>query len=343
MTKKLLSLLSILALCAAVSASSNAQETRLGADLGDIDPGLAKQIARDKQLLGIWKDHVRALTRERDEAYQRIEELKSTRSAELPPEPIQDTAALEAAMQEKEAALRQSEDLRSQVTALKTQINKLEIQGAHQQFAVEVRPETPAQNPASQKFYADLSKNYMLQQQTIKNLRIEAARIQKENRENLDLKLQAEGAAQEFKNQAAELEPLRQEAERSAKQSTEAKLKLDSLEAKHSGLETSYEKVTAENKQIWTENQKLASDNKNLSGRIQVEIERSRENESRLKDVLADLAEARKEAEETNQALKNQIDSLKTRLKANASDVQNLKENFSTLLEPLVSSFDERK
>ena len=115
MTKKLLSFFAILTFCMTVSASSYAQEARSGSDLRDIDPGLAKQIARDKQLLEIWKDHVRTLTRERDEAYQHIEELKSSQAA-----PVQGTTALETAFQEREAALREAEALRSQVTTLKS-------------------------------------------------------------------------------------------------------------------------------------------------------------------------------------------------------------------------------
>lgn len=42
-----------------------------------------EDIQRTKELLEIWKDHVRTLTRERDEAYQEIDRLKSSKPAQF--------------------------------------------------------------------------------------------------------------------------------------------------------------------------------------------------------------------------------------------------------------------
>ncbi len=39
---------------------------------------LAKEADRDKELLGIWKNHVKEVTRERDDAYQQIDTLKTS-------------------------------------------------------------------------------------------------------------------------------------------------------------------------------------------------------------------------------------------------------------------------
>lgn len=397
-----------------------AQEARLGTtDLPDAvaaESPLAKQIARDKQLLEIWKDHVRTLTRERDEAYQKIQDLQqqaASAPAAVPAEP--DTAALDAA--------------NAQIETLKDKIQSLEENQRKNQFAVETQP-LPGGSPASQKFYADLSRNFMKQQETIKNLKSEVARLEAEQGqyqaqreenansagqiqdlesqaaraeerlgkanaeiarlENLLNQIQADNTrlkeraekAGEWESKAAQLQadrdnfqkdydqavsevedlesqkaafqdqvrkleseiaPLNQDRERSLRQAAEAKLRLEDLTAKHTALEATVEKVTAENRQVWGENQKLNAQNKELSSQLQTEAEKSRQYEGRLKESLAELAQARQEADETNKAQQSQIESLQTRLKANAADVQNLKENFNTLLEPLVSSFDERQ
>lgn len=422
MTKRLLSAVSILALSMTVLASSNAQESKSASDLRGIDPGLAKQIARDKQLIEIWKDHVRTLKQERDEAYQRIEELKSAQVAELPA-PVQDTAALEMALRQKEEALRESETLRSQITTLKTQISRLEVQGANQQYAVEVRPETPSQNPASQKFYADLSKNYMLQQASIKKLKEELAgyeealsRIQALETEAADSKRAAEviaAGSREFEaalarvnaeneRLAADLESsrglqnritglegeketiekdyrqalkeikefdseknlLKQEITRLSKENQslrkdydEAVLEIEALNprvrnaedelqktnANNRALQELIEKIKAEMSQL--RDQKTAVDQavQNLNLRLQDQTERSKELESGLRNALAQAEESTRRAEEVREDLTAQNDALKEKLNSNAADVKNLKENFETMLEPLVSSFDDRK
>lgn len=406
MTKKLLSLLSILTLCMTVSASSNAQEARSGSDLRDIDPGLAKQIARDKQLLEIWKDHVRSLTRERDEAYQRIEELKSNQTADLPA-PIQNTAAFEAALRDKEAAFRESEALRSQVASLETQISKLQVQGANQQFAVEVRPDSPAQNPASQKFYADLTKNYMLQQGSIKKLKAELARaesekseisreqflqIQTENEslqrsydqaigrvqvleaetqelaanskelEKLLAQVSAEKArltesferAKGFEGRVAGLESEKEALEKDLRQALgeiqefesrtqRAESELQKTNANNRALQELIEKIKAETNQL--RDQKAVSDQalQDLNLRLQDQSARSKELEASLRSTLAQAEESARKSEEIREDLAAQNDALKEKLRSNAADVQNLKENFETMLEPLISSFEDRK
>ena len=464
MTKKLSRLLSILALCFVTSIPLHAQEIRSGADFSDVDPGLAKQIARDKQLLEIWKDHVRKLTQERDEAYQKIEELKSSQASIAPlPAPVQDTAALDTALQEKESALREADTLRSQVASLKTQISKLEIQGANRQFAVEVAPVNPGQNPASQKFYADLSKNYMLQQESIKKLKAEVTRLESEKtsdseeqnsnlrsenetlqkrydealsriqalesenvlaKEGLDRatqernafqktaeekkanlksleavlaqvnaeksrisqeleqsgELQAQVAKlesdkeglekdyrqaldeiQEFDSQKAlfkeEIVKLGSENQALRKNSDEISLKTDALKSRAQNAENELQKTNANNRALQElidklkaeagelRDQKAAADRtiQELNARIENQTAKAKETETGLRNNLAKAEESARQAGEAREDLAAQNEALKEKLNSNAADIQNLKENFDTMLEPLLSSFDDRK
>lgn len=346
MTKKLLSFCSILALCLTAPAMSATQEVRSGVDLRDVDPGLAKQIARDKQLLEIWKDHVRALTHERDEAYQRIEELKSGQG-EIPAVPVQESMALETS-----------------------------LQGANQQFAVEMRPEMPAQNPASQKFYADLTKNYMLQQGSIKKLKTELARLETEktaaSQEEL-LKASAENEilqksydeaisrvrvleseAQGLESQVARLGSENQEIRKSY---NEEAFETEGLKSRVQNSETELQKTNANNRSLQeliekikaeaqtSREQKAAADQtiQNLNARFQDQAARSKELESGLQGALTQVQEEAKRSEEAREDFAAQNETLREKLNSNAADIQNLKENFETMLEPLLSSFEDRK
>ncbi|GEM_PF-3866479 len=404
MTKKLLSVLSVLALCMSVSAFSHAQEGRPGADLSDIDPGLAKQIARDKQLLEIWKDHVRKLTQERDEAYQKIEALKSSPA---PKAPVEDTALLDDARQEKESALQEAAALRSQVAVLKTQISKLEVQGANRQFAVEVAPENPVQNPASQKFYADLTKNYMLQQGSIRKLKEDLARLESEKsaasqEQLLNARSENEGLQKSYNEAMDRIQVLESETQKLSASSKGLEAMLAQVNAekarlsdeieKSRGLEGQVAKLNSENQarrneydtvlrhaddlksraqnsenelqktnannhalqelieKLKTEarelrDQKTAADRtiQELNVRFDDQTAKSKETESGLKSSLMQAEESARQAGEAREDLAAQNQALKEKLDSNAADIQNLKENFDTMLEPLLSSFDDRK
>ncbi|PIU40368.1 MAG: hypothetical protein COT00_02110 [Candidatus Omnitrophica bacterium CG07_land_8_20_14_0_80_50_8] len=90
-----------------------------------IDNGSAQtsqEVERTKELLEIWKDHVRTLTKERDAAYRELEALKSqgAGSAEM------GDASQEAILKEKEDALRQVEDLKGRLDILQTRYDKLQ-------------------------------------------------------------------------------------------------------------------------------------------------------------------------------------------------------------------------
>ncbi len=75
---------------------------------------LAQEIERDRELLEIWKDHVKTLTKERDEAYKQLEALKSQNpeaQTEIAQAPAVSPDEIQALTQERDQALR---DLRSQ-------------------------------------------------------------------------------------------------------------------------------------------------------------------------------------------------------------------------------------
>ncbi len=84
-------------------------------------------------------------------------------------------------------------------------------------------------------------------------------------------------------------------------------------------------------------------ENKNLNARVQQETEKTKALEAKLNDALAQVEEARKETERVDREHVAEIEDLRTKLKSNASDIQNLKENLATMLEPIVSSFDKRQ
>ncbi|HXV19107.1 MAG TPA: hypothetical protein VD883_03420, partial [Candidatus Omnitrophota bacterium] len=76
---------------------------------------MSAEIARTKELLGIWKEHVRTLTRERDEAYQEIDKLKGQPGGQIATDEI---ARRDADLAD---AKRTIEDLSTQLKSLRTQ------------------------------------------------------------------------------------------------------------------------------------------------------------------------------------------------------------------------------
>ena len=83
---------------------------------------LTREMEKDKELLGIWKDHVRALTKERDDAYKEIESLKKqgavSSNSEVTPN--------EAVLKEKEDAIHQADYLKDQMTLLQKKYEQLQ-------------------------------------------------------------------------------------------------------------------------------------------------------------------------------------------------------------------------
>ncbi len=79
---------------------------------------LTEDTQRYKELLAIWKDHVKTVTRERDAAYQEIEALRGGQGIR----PAQEAAGPAYSSEEKEKADEAIADLRSQVQALQARL-----------------------------------------------------------------------------------------------------------------------------------------------------------------------------------------------------------------------------
>lgn len=77
---------------------------------------------RTQELLMIWKEHVKTLTQERDEAYKQIEALKNQAPAAPPAQENNAPAMTDA---EKEAANRTIADLKSQIQSLQSENEQL--------------------------------------------------------------------------------------------------------------------------------------------------------------------------------------------------------------------------
>jgi chromosome segregation ATPase len=77
---------------------------------------------RTQQLLEIWKDHVKTLTRERNEAYKEIEALKSQSAGT-----VQNNGSAEVSSAERESASRTIAALRSQLASLQSENQQLKL------------------------------------------------------------------------------------------------------------------------------------------------------------------------------------------------------------------------
>lgn len=122
----------------AVAAYQNPQGASFqqGQAVGSDDPTaaqsdkLSQELERNKELLEIWKDHVRTLTKERDDAYKQIEDLKSNTSAQTQASPAP-------AETDNEEYLKTIDDLKAQLNTLlsenqnlKTALTAAKTQGA---------------------------------------------------------------------------------------------------------------------------------------------------------------------------------------------------------------------
>lgn len=100
-----------------------AQETVMGSGTEQISqPPQIPETERTQQLMEIWKDHVKTLTRERDEAYKEIEALKSQRPGVSP-----NNASQGMSDAERESVNRTNSALRSQVDALQSENQQLKL------------------------------------------------------------------------------------------------------------------------------------------------------------------------------------------------------------------------
>ncbi len=309
-----------------IEGSSKAQEM---ADLSDP----SKQISRDKLLLEIWKDNVRKLTRERDDAFKRIQELKTappSSSGDLAEEPQvrQLLEEKQSALREAEAARSREQEALSRVESLKLLVNKLENDETSRTDA-QARPEDTEQPESSREFYAQLTKNYTLQQEKIKQMKAELAQLRSE--------------AEDLRSKGQSLAVQNEQLRNSAGLLKNAQDELQKANANNHSLQELMEKIRIEDRALQDQKAGLNLENKNLNARVQQETEKTKALEAKLNDALAQVEEARKETERVDREHVAEIEDLRTKLKSNASDIQNLKENLATMLEPIVSSFDKRQ
>ncbi|HTL70844.1 MAG TPA: hypothetical protein VL404_06095, partial [Candidatus Eisenbacteria bacterium] len=101
-------------------ALAGARDMAAGEPLDTRYQKLSQEADRNREMIEIWKDHVRTLTQERDEAYRKIEEMKTQGTSAVeteaaPAEPQQDVTALTG---EKDAALARVRELQDKLSAL---------------------------------------------------------------------------------------------------------------------------------------------------------------------------------------------------------------------------------
>ncbi len=196
---------------------------------------LTKEMQKDKELLGIWKDHVRTLTLERDEAYKEIESLKNQGATASNPE----DPSREAAIREKEDALRQLNYLKDQMTLLEKKYNSLQSAASQNEAAQVDASQLTALQEKAGKLKAvekelhetrDYFSSYM------KDLDAKNKKVLEEN-DLLKSQLQiAQAEKQKQKEQAQESKQLRTENEKLKKMQAYQSKMIDDQDAKSKKL-----------------------------------------------------------------------------------------------------------
>ena len=97
---------------------------------------LTKEIQKSKELLAIWKDHVRTLTKERNDAYKEIETLKGQGVSSENTKAQSDNEAI---VNEKEEATRELEYLKDKMTLLQKKYDGLKSENQRLQTALSQR------------------------------------------------------------------------------------------------------------------------------------------------------------------------------------------------------------
>lgn len=81
---------------------------------------IAQEAERNRELLEIWKDHVKTLTKERDDAFEQLEQLKASRGGS----PVAQFGAVESMPLPASEAAQQIESLQSEVSRLTEELQK---------------------------------------------------------------------------------------------------------------------------------------------------------------------------------------------------------------------------
>lgn len=206
MKKALVMVSAVILFCAAVEAkeAALAPDPMEGASSGMHEASSpVADSERSKELLEIWKEHVRTLTRERDAAQKELEELRTQTPSEVSAGSMA-ARELEEARRDNETLMRDKEEALAAIDSLKKQ---LAAQGSGTATEVEVEEK-----------FSRLKEKY---EETASELRMAEQRLDQASEENEKLRrIQTEMEAERVKARIRELEA--EKAEPAAKMQTPA-------------------------------------------------------------------------------------------------------------------------
>ncbi len=98
-----------------------AQQGNLSADTAELDyDKVSQEAGRNRELLEIWKDHVKTLTKERDDAYRQLEHMRSA----SPVGGVAQFGGMESAPLPSQATTQQIQGLQSEVSRLQSELER---------------------------------------------------------------------------------------------------------------------------------------------------------------------------------------------------------------------------
>ena len=221
-----------------------------------------------------------------------------------------------------EDAERLARELRYENETLKAKIAKLEV----------VQKELDSTRAYFTPALEDLQKKNQQLSSQIDSIRAESNELREENQSLSQRSAQAIAQNRELSAQAQALASAQEE---SANQITSLKSQMQIWEAdkeKYKGMEQEFGRITAENKSM---QQGIADMRANM-----------RSYEAKVRESSSQLALAQRSSEELrahDQQMTKQAETYRDSLRANLTDIKNLKSNFESYLESLVASFEERQ
>src|SRR3989338_5474951 len=238
---------------------------------------LMQEFDRNKEMISIWKDHVRTLTRERDEAYKRLEDLKGdTNGASVNAEVAELKATIETMTRERTSAQKRVEELENQLRAIqpkKPGMTEKELKETRAEKDIILRDKEKALSALETAQKADKSSQALIMTLKDENKKLIAenerlsanegllARLRAEKEAMLEASLAAKPEDQEIK---ADMTRLR--AERDALKDENASLEARSqkLDVVESELQDARAYFRSQEANLRALNQKLAAENATL-------------------------------------------------------------------------------
>lgn len=271
---------------------------------------ISRELERNKELLEIWKDHVRTLTKERDEALRQIEDLKTGTAVATPavleepgpsPELLELRADQDILIREKEEALLKAQKVET-------------MQNAYDELETEFR----GQQDKIKRLQAEkLEDKTKLQELKTQVLKLESGQEDEESSQAAEL----QGAKETIDSLEGEIENLKTENSKLKESQAALSTETQKYEEQVRALSTDLDKTLAEkeaqnreteaaNAKTLSENEALISEKNTLNGQIktlQTQIEsleaKNRQEETTREELHATL-------KEKIQALKSDIDHL---------------------------------